>query len=158
MQLRKNHPAISLAANRCFLRSHSGRNIDLADRYSNHTRSGLSRDVVDDEARRKIGDDYTLPMPKHFLGGECQRVILTNRDSLVGDKGQTIDIRVNGHSDVAVGILYELLQLSQVFSDRLGRSWKAPVWLHVDGGELATEQFQQNRHERTARAANTVQA
>ena len=97
-------------------------------------------------------------MPQDFLGGERQRVILTNRDALVRDKGQAIDIGVHRHADVAVGILYELLQLSKVFSDRLGRPRKAAVGLHVDRGELATEQLEQDRHKRTAGAANTVEA
>src|SRR6266568_147831 len=97
-------------------------------------------------------------MPQDFFGGERQRVILADRDSLVRDKRQAIDIGVNRHADVAVGILYELLQLSKVFGDRLGRSWEAAVGLHVNRSELATEQLEQDRHERTARAANAVEA
>jgi dipeptidyl aminopeptidase/acylaminoacyl peptidase len=53
-----------------------------------------------------------------------------------------------------VGILHQLLELSEILRHRLWWSRKASVGLHVDGRQLAAQQLEQDRHEGPARAAD----
>ncbi len=96
-------------------------------------------------------------MPQNYLRGKREGVVLSDRESLVGDQRQSIDIGIDRHSNVAVGILHQLLKLSQVFGDGLWRSGKPAIRLHVDRCQLAPEQLQKDRHEHPARTANAVE-
>src|SRR5256885_1817982 len=156
MQLGEDYSTVPLPADRRVLGAHPQSDVDLTDGGTNDARSRFCRDVIDDAAGGKIRHNGALAVLQNFLGGESQSVVLTDRHAFIGDEGQPIYIGIDGHPDVTMRVLHELLELTEVFSHGLWRPRKASVGLHVDRRQLAAEQLEEDGHERAARATDTI--
>src|SRR6266513_2243215 len=158
VKLRQDYAAVPLPANWRLLLPHARCDVHLADWHPDYPRSRFARDVVHDPAGREIGDDHSFSVSEHDLGREREGVILAYRQAFFRHERQTIHVGVYSHPDVAVGIENELLKLTEILSNGLGGTGESAVGLHVDRGELASEQLKEDGHEDAAGATDAIQS
>src|SRR5437868_8030613 len=157
MQLGQNYSAVPLPADRRVLGAHPQSDVDLTDGRANDARSRFCRDVIDNATGGKVRHNGALAVLQNLLGGESQSVVLTDRHAFIGDERQPIYIGIDGHPDVTMRVLHELLELTEVFSHGLRRPRKPSVGLHVDGRQPAAEQLEEDGHESAASATDTIE-
>ena len=157
MHLGEYDPSVSFPADWGILGTHARRNIHFANGRAYHFPILLLRDVVNNSAGRKVGDDRTLATPKNDLCRERKSVVLANRLTLIGDESEAIDIGVDGKADIGLAFLYKLLELSKVFGDWLWRPGKHSIGLQIYRRHTAAELFEKLRHDCAAGSTHAVE-
>ncbi len=141
------------------MRDDRARHVCLTDGGANDRCAAVAGRILDDHRGREIAYDG-LPVPfltEQRANRKRQRVVLTDRFAPLVDERQAIDIGIHGDAYVGFVPAHQGAEGLQVFGQGLRGARETAVRLEVDGGDAASQAFEQLGHHDASRPAYRVE-
>ena len=135
-------PAITFAADHGVHLAHFGHHVHLAHGGRGVGAAVLERNVLEGAGRRQIADRIARPVLQNVVCHGHQGVLFAEHIAVFANKGQPVDVGVDGNAQLGFMEDHGLRKLGKVIGQRLGIMAEMPVGFAVQQHVFATERIE----------------